>query len=101
MIAGCSQGHNYLTVAGKCISLIFLYLCPLYFSKTFLLQKVHKIVNSNTRKRTNFNFTGTLFMWTKRNQRSKRFRVNLLQKFALIRSHVRKELTIRKCKTTA
>ena len=40
-------------------------------------------------------------MWTKRNLRSKRFRLNLLQKFALIRSHVRKELTIRKCKTTA
>ena len=33
-------------------------------------------------------------MWTKRNLGSKRFRVNLLQKFALIRSDVRKELTI-------
>ena len=38
-------------------------------------------------------------MWT--NLRSKRFRVNLLQTFAFIRSDVRKELTIRKCKTTA
>ena len=57
-------------------------------------------MNSNTRKRTNFNFT-QFNVWTKRNLRSKRFRVNLLQKFALIRSDVRKELTIRKCKTTA
>ena len=57
-------------------------------------------MNSNTRKRTNFNFT-QFNVWTKRNLRSKRFRVNLLQKFALIRSDVRKELTIRKCKATA
>ena len=38
-------------------------------------------------------------MWT--NLRSKRFRVNLLQTFAFIRFDVRKELTKRKCKTTA